>query len=54
MPIHRGTDKDGSFYQWGKQKKYYYVSGNKVSREVAKRKAGEQARAIYSTGYKPK
>jgi len=49
MPIHRGRDSKGSFYQWGQQKKYYYISGNKKSREQAKEKARKQAIAIYAS-----
>lgn len=51
MPIHRGKDSKGPYYQWGKQKKYYYISGNKQSREEAYSKAKKQAIAIYSSGY---
>ena len=54
MPIHRGKDSIGSFYQWGYQKKYYYTSGNKKSRETAKLKAREQEKAIYAQRYKSK
>jgi len=55
MPIHRGKDKDGPYYQWGKSgKKYHYTSGNKKSRERAKNKATKQAVAIYSSGYRDK
>jgi hypothetical protein len=53
MPIHRGSDSKGSFYQWGNSgKKYYYKSGNKKSREIAKSKAKKQAIAIYASGWK--
>lgn len=52
MPIHRGIDKNGTYYQWGTQKKYYYEPGNKKSRNIAYRKALKQAQAIYSSGYK--
>jgi hypothetical protein len=55
MPVHRGKDSNGSYYQWGKSgKKYYYTSGNKKSRDVAKNKAKKQAVAIYASGYKDK
>ena len=30
MPIHRGRDSNGPYYQWGTQKKYYYKSGDKI------------------------
>ena len=52
MPIRRGTDVIGSYYQWGSQKKYYYKTNNKRSRDSAKDKAKKQARAIYASGYK--
>jgi len=49
MPIHRGKDSKGSYYQWGSQAKYYYTPGNVQSREAAKRKAQVQAKAIQSS-----
>lgn len=54
MPIHRGKNSIGPYYQWGTQKKYYYKSGNKKSREIAKDKARQQMIAIYATGWKEK
>lgn len=52
MPIHRGKDKNGPFYQWGSTgKRYYYVSGDKESREKALSKARRQEKAIYASGY---
>jgi hypothetical protein len=40
MPIQRKKDKLGSFFRFGQTgKKYYYISGNKASRERAKMKA---------------
>ena len=52
MPVHRGFDSNGPFYQWGTQgKKYYYKSGSKTSRELAKKKAKKQAVAIYASGW---
>ena len=39
MPVHRGKDSKGPFYQWGGEgKKYHYTSGNKSSRDAAKKK----------------
>jgi hypothetical protein len=46
MPIHRGSDSKGPFYQWGKQKKYYYKPGDKKSRDSAYNKAWKQSVAI--------
>lgn len=55
MPVHNGKDTKGSFYQWGgKGKKYYYTSGNKSSRDRAKKMAGKQGAAAYANGYKGK
>lgn len=52
MPIKRGKDSIGPYYQWGNAKKYYYIPNNRVSRENAYDKARRQAVAIYSSGYK--
>jgi hypothetical protein len=47
MPVRRGKDSKGTYYQWGKSgKKYYYKTGNKASRTRAKNKALKQALAI--------
>ena len=47
MPVHRGKDKDGAYYQWGESgKKYRYETGDAQSREAAKKKAEKQGRAI--------
>jgi hypothetical protein len=36
MPVQRGKDRKGSYYQWGDSgKRYYYETGNKDSREAA-------------------
>lgn len=51
MPIHTGNDSKGPFVQWGHQKKYYYKRGNKRSLTNAKRKAQQQMRAIFASGY---
>jgi hypothetical protein len=54
MPVHRGKDNIGVYYAWGNQKRYYYITNNKVSRKNAKKKASLQGRAIKSTGWKEK
>lgn len=54
MPIHKGKDKEGSFYQWGNQHKYYYNPKNIHSEMLAYYKVVKQAQAIYSSGYKKK
>lgn len=46
MPVNQGRDKRGSYYRWGSQKKYYYITGNTKSRNAAKAKAAKQGRAI--------
>lgn len=46
MPVKRGVDKFGSYYQWGSRKRYYYLPGDKKSREDAKRLANQQGKAI--------
>jgi len=46
MPVHKGEDNKGPYYQYGHRKKYYYISGDAELRKEAKRKAGLQARAI--------
>lgn len=52
MPIHRGKDSKGPYYQWGKiGKKYYYKSGDSKSRERAHKKSTLQMKAIYASGY---
>lgn len=52
MPVHRGKDSDGPYYQWGDSgKKYHYESGDKDSRERAKKKAERQGQAAYASGY---
>ena len=53
MPVRRGKDSKGSYYQWGsKGKKYYYSSNNPSSRERAKNKASKQGRAAHASGYR--
>lgn len=46
MPIHRGYDRKGCYYQYGDRKKYYYVCGNAKSRLEAKKLAIKQMVAI--------
>mgnify|MGYP007128643824 CR=1 FL=1 len=44
--IIRATDTKGPYYKWGRTgKKYYYVSNNKRSRELARSKALKQRTA---------
>lgn len=47
MPVKRGRDKQGSFYQWGTGwKKYYYTPFDVRSREQAKKRAVSQGLAV--------
>jgi hypothetical protein len=52
MPVHRGKDSEGPYYQWGGSgKKYHYQAGDKASRDAAKEKAEKQGRAARARGY---
>ena len=44
MPVHKGKDSKGKFFQWGDQKKYYYKTER--GKIIAKAKATLQGRAI--------
>lgn len=53
MPVHRGSDGSGPYYQWGKSgKKYHYTAGEKKSRDAAKQQATKQGQAARASGYK--
>jgi len=52
MPVHRGEDSKGPYYQWGEQKKYHYTAGNREARQRAYRKAVKQGRAARAGGYR--
>jgi hypothetical protein len=52
MPITRGKDVNGPYYQWGSQKKYYYKAGDRESRYAAYDLARKQAVAIYASGWR--
>ena len=52
MPVHRGQDAKGPFYQWGEHgKRYRYTPGDKDAREKAKRAASRQGEAAHAHGY---
>ena len=52
MPVHRGTDSDGPYYQWGDHgKRYHYTTGDASSRKEAKEKAAKQGQAAHAHGY---
>lgn len=53
MPVHRGKDSKGAYYQWGDSgKKYRYETGDKSSRKRARSKAEKQGQAARASGYK--
>lgn len=53
MPVRRGKDSNGPYYQWGDSgRKYHYEPGNKSARDRAKAKAEKQGRAARASGYK--
>lgn len=54
MPIKNGRDSKGSYYAYGNQKRYYYISGDAKSRILAMNKAKKQMKAILATGYREK
>ena len=52
MPIHKGIDSHGHYFQWGNHgAKYYYQINNKKSIDEAYDKALKQMHAIYWSGY---
>ena len=51
-PVKRGKDSKGGYYKWGKGKKYHYKTGSERSRNTARKKAYEQAKAAYAGGYR--
>jgi hypothetical protein len=53
VPVQRGKDSEGPYYKWGKSgKKYHYATGEKSSREMARKKAEQQGQAARASGYK--
>jgi len=49
MPIRRGEDKEGAYYQWGKRgPKVHYTPGDEKSRKKAKEKIHKIVGAIKS------
>lgn len=56
MPIKQGYEqfrgKRMGYYQFGESgERHYYTPGNERARKRAKRKAEEQQRAAYASGY---
>ena len=55
MPVRKVTKDGKPGYQWGMTGKVYtYTSGDKESRERAKKKAEKQGQAVRSTGWREK
>lgn len=52
MPIHLSQDKNGYYYAWGNQHKYYFNTPNEE--QQAYNKVIKQMKAIYSSGYHEK
>lgn len=53
MPVQRGQDSQGPYYQWGDSgAKYHYEPGDADSRERAKAKAQRQETAARASGYR--
>ncbi len=53
MPVHRGADSEGPYYQWGDSgTKYHYKPGDRASRDAAKRRATKQGQAAHAHGYR--
>lgn len=51
MPIHKGKDTKGHFWQWGQSgKKYYFDPKSKESQARAKAQATAQGVAIHASG----
>lgn len=54
MPLHKGKDTKGSFWEFGKQKKYHFKQSNKKSELTAKKHAIAQGLAILFSQHKQK
>ena len=56
MPIHISYDtrRHMPYVQWGTKTKYYFNYNNMQSYRVALRRAHQQMKAIYSSGYHKK
>lgn len=53
MPIHRGKDSEGSFWQWGQHgAKYHWKKGSVKSCWQAYKKAQAQAKAAHANGWR--
>lgn len=47
MPVQKGNDSNGSYFRWGEHgKKYYFDSNSNRSKQLARKKAEKQGRAI--------
>lgn len=54
MPVRQGKDKNGHFFQWGDQAKYYFDPKNPADKERARKKAEAQGRAVEANKGKAK
>jgi hypothetical protein len=53
MPVNRGSDRRGPYYQWGDSgRRYYYTAGDASSRNRAKKSATKQGQAARAHGYR--
>jgi hypothetical protein len=53
MPVHRGRDREGPYYQWGDSgRRYHYTAGDRRSRARAKDQATRQGQAAHARGYR--
>lgn len=53
MPVHRGRDSNGPYYQWGDHgKRYYYTANHVRSRENARKLAVKQNQAAHASGWR--
>lgn len=52
MPIKKGKDSNGPYYQYGNKKKYYYKPLSQRSQSIAKSKAIKQSNAIHARKHK--
>jgi hypothetical protein len=54
MPIHRGKDSKGPYYQfgYGRGAKFYYKPNDKQSRDRAYKRCLKQMGAMFANGYR--
>lgn len=52
MPVHRGHDYYGWYYQWGSHGHKYYYTPDRLSKDKARAQAIKQGRAAHARGYR--